>query len=60
MHASEKPRQLQKNPLEFVSKLVCQCTRAPVVQRIEQIRPKDKMVVQFRPGAPDLAPVRLL
>ena len=27
--------------------------RALVVQRIEQIRPKDKMVVQFRPGAPN-------
>lgn len=31
-------------PLQFL--------RAPVVQRIEQIRPKDKMVVQFLPGAP--------
>ena len=24
---------------------------APVVQRIEQVRPKDKMCVQFMPGA---------
>ncbi len=25
--------------------------QAPVAQRIEQTRPKGKMVVQFRPGA---------
>ncbi|KKU78469.1 MAG: hypothetical protein UY05_C0058G0007 [Candidatus Peregrinibacteria bacterium GW2011_GWA2_47_7] len=29
-------------------------THAPVVQRIEQRRPKAKMEVQFLPGAPDI------